>query len=83
MLLSVLIYTVISLSPFSRKAFTPFRIFDAQSASPSPLITARKSGVLNEKSFQTMRKQTHISPIKMQFRLFINLYHKQFKNKLK
>jgi hypothetical protein len=29
--------------------FTPFRIEDAQSASPSPLITARFAGVLNEK----------------------------------
>ena len=29
--------------------FTPFRIEDAQSASPSPLITAHKVGVLNEK----------------------------------
>ena len=29
--------------------FTQFRIEDAQSASPSPLITARFTGVLNEK----------------------------------
>jgi len=31
------------------KSCTPLRIEDAQSASPSPLITARKAGVLNEK----------------------------------
>jgi hypothetical protein len=29
--------------------FTPFRIEDAQYATPSPLITAHKVGVLNEK----------------------------------
>jgi len=29
--------------------FTPFRIENAQSATPSSLITARKAGVLNEK----------------------------------
>ena len=38
------------------KPFTPFRIEDAQSASPSPLITARKAGVLNEK--RCKKKQT-------------------------
>jgi hypothetical protein len=32
-----------------RKPFTPFRIEDAQYATPSPLITAHKVGVLNEK----------------------------------
>jgi len=29
--------------------FTPFRIEDAQYATPSPLITTHKVGVLNEK----------------------------------
>ena len=31
------------------RRFTPFRIEDAQYATPSPLITAHKVGVLNEK----------------------------------
>ena len=30
--------------------FTQFRIYDAQSATPSSLITAHKVGVLNEKT---------------------------------
>jgi hypothetical protein len=32
-----------------RRRITPFRIEDAQYATPSPLITAHKVGVLNEK----------------------------------
>ena len=38
-------------------SFTPFRIEDAQSASLSPLITARKAGVLNEKRCNKMIRQ--------------------------
>ena len=38
---------------YTKKWFTPFRIEDAQYATPSPLITAHKVGVLNEKRCKT------------------------------
>ena len=37
--------------------FTPFRIEDAQYATPSPLITAHKVGVLNEKRCKTSHRR--------------------------
>ena len=36
--------------------FTPFRIKDAQYATPSTLITAHKVGVLNEKRCKSLRE---------------------------
>ena len=49
-------YFVIPVLYFLHNTFTPFRIKDAQYATPSPLITPHKVGVLNEKRCKTTKK---------------------------
>ena len=50
------LYNVIFLYCKNKNIFTPFRIEDAQSASPYPLIKAHKVGVLNEKRCKKSEK---------------------------